>query len=99
MNELQTRKQLLIAESELNRVEMLGDIAMLGSGFRALADRAKSFSAIIASTAALVAGFAALRRGKTVDAAAKPSWLQKTLRAASLVSSLWLAFRPRPRDK
>jgi hypothetical protein len=98
MNALQTRKQLLIAESELNRAQMLDDISDLTAGFRVLADRAKSINAMAVSAAALVTGLAAFRRPKTAGPAAKPSWLATILKLASMVSNLWLAFRPPPRD-
>ena len=54
MNSLESRKQLLIAESELNRAQLVGDLAALTDGVRTLADRAKSFGSIVSSTAVLV---------------------------------------------
>ena len=99
MNALQTRKQLLIVESELNRAEMIGDIAALMAGVRAIADRARAYNTIATSAAALVTGLAAFRRGRTGEGAAKTSWLQKVLKTAGLVSNLWLAFRSLQRDR
>jgi hypothetical protein len=99
MNPLESRKQLLIAESELNRAQLVGDLAALADGVRTLTDRAKSFGSIVSSTMVLVAGLAALRRGKTVDLDTKPSWLQTILKGAGLISTLWLAFRSRGRDQ
>ncbi len=90
---LELRKQLLLAESELNRAEMAGNLAGLTADVCMFADRAKSFTSIASSAAVLVAGLAAFRRGKA-DANAKPSWLQTILKGASLISTLWLAFRP-----
>ena len=63
-----------------------------------LTNRAKSFGAMASSTAVLVTGLAAFRRGKSADTAAKPSWLQTILKGADLISSLWRAFRPPSRD-
>ena len=99
MNPLESRKQLLIAESELNRAQLAGDLAALTAGVRTLTDRAKSFSAIASSAAVLVAGLAAFRRGKSADAEGKPPWLQTILKGAGLISTLWLAFRSRGRDQ
>jgi hypothetical protein len=96
---LELRKQLLIAESELNRAQLVGDMAALTAGVHTLTDRAKSFGSIASAAALLVAGLAAFRRGKCVDADAKPSWLQTILKGAGLVSSLWLAFRAKGRDQ
>jgi hypothetical protein len=91
---LQSRKQLLIAESELNRAQLVEDTFALKADIRAFAHRAKSFDSIASSAAMLVAGLAAFRRGKSSDAAVKPSWLQTILKGASLVSTAYLAFRP-----
>ena len=74
LNPLESRKQLLIAESELNRAQMAGDMAALTAGVRTFTDRAKSFGSIASSAAVLVAGLAAFRRNKPAGADAKPSW-------------------------
>jgi len=99
MNPLESRKQLLIAESELNRAQLVGDMAALTAGIRTLTDRAKSFGSIASAAALLVAGLAAFRRGKCVDAGVKPSWLQTILKGAGMVSTLWLAFRAKGHDQ
>jgi hypothetical protein len=98
MNPLESRKQLLIAASELNRAHLVGEIAALTAGVRTLTDRAKSFGAIASSAAVLVSGFAAFRRDRAGAATAKPSWLQTILKGAGLISNLWLAFRAPSRD-
>jgi hypothetical protein len=92
MNSLQSRKQLLIAESDLNRAQLIEDWKSMEDGVRSVADRARSFNAIASSAAALVAGLAAYRLGKRAREATKPSWLRSILKGASLVSSVWLAF-------
>ena len=99
MNPLESRKQLLIAESELNRAQLVGDMAALTAEVRTLAGRAKSFGSIASSAAVLVAGLAAFRRGKPADADAKPSWLRTILKGAGLISTLWLEFRSQGRDQ
>ncbi len=91
MNSLQ--KQLLLAESELNRAQFEGDMAALRAGVGNLADRAKSFGSITSSAAVLVVGLAALQRAKPVKDAAKPSVLQSLVKHAGLISTLWLALR------
>ena len=96
---LELRKQLLIAESELNRAQLAGDITALTEGVRTLTDRAKSLGSIASSAAVLMAGLASFRRGKPADAGAKPSWLQTILKGAGMVSTLWLAFRSQGRDQ
>jgi len=99
LNPLESRKQLLIAESELNRAQLVGDVAALTADVRTFTDRAKSFGSIVSSAATLVAGLAAFRRGQPVAPDATSSWLQTLSKGAGLVSSLWLAFRSRGRDQ
>ena len=99
INPLESRKQLLIAESELNRAQLAGDMAALTAGVRTLTDRTKSFGSIASSAAVLVAGLAAFRRGKPMGADAKPSWLRTILKGAGLISTFWLAFRSQRRDR
>lgn len=95
LNPLESRKQLLLAESELNRAQLVVDMAALSADVDALTERAKSLGSLASSAAMLVAGLAALRRGKAADADAKPSWFKRILKGAGVVSSLWLAFRSR----
>jgi hypothetical protein len=99
INPLQSRKQLLLAESELNRAQLAGDMAVLTAAIRTFTDRAKSFGSIASSAAVLVAGLAAYKRGKTAADGAKPSWLRTILKGAGLISTLWLAFRPQGRGR
>jgi len=99
MTPLNSRKQILVAESELNRTQAFEDLIGLSEVVGTFADRARSFGSIVSAAAVLVAGLAALRRGKSVDADAKPSWLRKILKGAGLISTLWLAFRSQVRDK
>ena len=92
LNPLESRKRLLIAESELNRAQLAGDMAALTEGVRTLTGRAQSFGLIASSVVVLMAGLTAFRRSKPVDAEAKRSWLQTMLKGAGLVSNLWLAL-------
>lgn len=95
LNRLRSRKQLLIAESELNRAQLVGDLAALTEGVHSLTDRARSFGSIASSAAVLVVGLAAFRRARSAPAATKPSWPQTILKGAGMVSTLWRAFRSR----
>ncbi len=93
LSPLALRKQFLIAESELNRAQLLGSISMLTADAQALMARAKSFGSMAAVTAML----AVFLRGQPLATSAKSSWLQTLLKGAGLVSNLWLAFRARPK--
>jgi hypothetical protein len=99
LNQLQSRKQLLIAESELNRSQMTGELSAFAEDMRALTERAKSFGTIASSAALLVAGVAAFKRNQTAGGCGKPSWWQTIIKGAGLASSLWMAFRSKQRDR
>ncbi len=96
---LQSRKQLLVAESELNRAQLACDIAALKAHVRTLTDRAKSLGLVVSSVAVLVAGLAAFRRGQRAGTGAKSSWLKTILKGAHLISSFWPASRPPRSDE
>ena len=99
VNPLESRKQLLIAESELNRAQLVQEWVALTAGVRTLTSRAKSFGSIASAAALLVAGLTAFRRGKCEDTEVKPSWLKTVFKGAGMVSSIWLAFRAKGRDQ
>jgi len=90
------RKQLLIAESELNRAQLSEEWHAMTHGVRELAHRAKAIAVWTSSAALLVAGLAALRQSMVMAAEEKPSWFQRGLRGTQLAYSIWLAFRRRP---
>ena len=92
---LESRKQLLIAESELNRAQLSEEWQTITHGVRDLAHRAKTIAAWASSAALLVAGVTALRRGPSAPGAAKSSWLQKLLSGARMASMFWCALRSR----
>jgi hypothetical protein len=99
MNPLESRKQLLIAESELNRDQLVQDWQTMADGVRSVADRARTISFLATAAVSLIAGLASFRRSKCVDADVKPSWLQTILKGAGMVSTLWLAFHAKGHDQ
>ena len=99
LNPLASRKQLLIAESELNRAQLVQDGQAVADGVHAVADRARTLGTVAAIAASLVAGFASFRRQKSAAAAEKPSWPQTLLKGAGLLSTVWQSFRSPDRDR
>jgi hypothetical protein len=99
MKPLELRKQLLLAESELNRAQLSENLVALRAEVRALTTRATSFRSIASSVAMLVAGLTTFRRNKPEDAMAKTSWWRIILKGAGLISTLWLAVRWQGRDR
>ena len=95
MNALELRKQLLIAESELNRAQLAQEWRAMTHGVREVALVAKTMGAWASAAAALVAGITVLRRGAPAPGNAKPSWFQKILHAGRLAAMIWSAFRAR----
>jgi hypothetical protein len=95
LNPLESRKQLLIAESELNRVQLVQEWRAVADGVHSVVDRAKTLGSVASVAAALVAGLASFHRKESPPIAEKPSWLQATFKGAELISTLWQAFRSR----
>jgi negative regulator of sigma E activity len=100
MNPLASRKKLLIAESELNRAQLVQDLQTISDKVRSLANQTRTIASLASAAASLIAGLASFRRKKESAAAAeKPSWLQTILKGAQLAGSLWPEFRPRRRGQ
>jgi putative intracellular protease/amidase len=95
LNPLESRKRLLIAESELNRVHLVQEWQAMADGVRSIADRAGTISSVASATASLIAGLASFRRNRCASADGKFSWWQTLLKGAQLAGSLWAKFRPR----
>ena len=93
----QSRKRLLVAESEINRVQMSAEWQAITAEIKSVTSRAKSVGSLASVAAVLVTGLSAFRRGKSVSTGAKSSWFQSALNGAQLAGSLWLAYRARKR--
>ena len=99
MNPLESRKQLLIAESELNRAQLAHECQTMVDEVHALANRARTITTFASAAAALVTSLASFRRHRPAPATEKSSWLQTILRGAGTVTSLWSVFRARSRGQ
>ena len=100
MNPLKSRKQLLIAESELNRAQLVQELETIKDKVHSLASQARTISSLASAAATLIAGFASFRRKKeSAPAAEKPSWLQTIVKGAGLVSTIWTAFSSQRRNQ
>ena len=97
VNPLELRKQLLIAESELNRAQLSEEWQTMREGVHSFAGRVKSVGSVASAAALLVAGTSAFRRRRAAPAGVKPSWFRRILKGARLASSIWFAFRARSR--
>jgi len=95
MKALESRKQLLIAESELNRAHLIHELQTMAADIHALAGEARAIGSIASAVAGLVSGLSSLRHKKSAPEAEKTSWGQTIAKAAGMVSSFWSTFRPR----
>jgi hypothetical protein len=97
MNPLESRKQLLIAESELNRAQLVLDWQTMADEAHALAIHARTMSSFASATATLAASLAGFWRKKSAPADGKPSWWRTLLSGALLAGTLWSKLRPGPK--
>jgi hypothetical protein len=98
MNALESRKQLLIAESELNRSRLRHELQTMAAEVHALAHHARTAGSIAAVVATLLGGFSAFRHKKPAPAPENSSWWQTIGKVAGMASTVWLAFRARPKS-
>ena len=98
MNPLASRKKLLVAESELNRAQLVQDWQTLANDVHALTKQARTIGSFVSAAVSLVAGVASFRHKKSAPVAEKPSWLQTVLKGAGLISTIWSQFRPQRCD-
>jgi hypothetical protein len=98
MNPLASRKLLLIAESELNRAQLVQEWQMMAEEVLSVADRVRTISCLVLAAASVVTGLASFRGVKSAGAGGKRPWWQTLLRSTQLAASLWSAFGPRPKS-
>ena len=96
---LKSRKQLLIAESELNRAQLVQEWRTMADEVRSLTAGARTIGDFASTAASLVAGLMSFRRKTSAPAAEKPSWWQTLLKCAQLAGSFWSEFRSQSRDR
>jgi hypothetical protein len=97
MSELEVRKQLLVAESELNRAQLAQEWQIMAAGVHSLTDRVKSISSVALAGSLLIGGLMYFWRIKSAPVERKPSWWQILLKGGRLAASLWSQFGPRPK--
>ena len=95
LNPLVLRKQMLVAESELNRAQLLREWDSMTAPVRGFAGRAKSFGSMASSAASLATGLFTFRRGPPAPVTEKPSGLDVILKGVRLAASIGIAFRAR----
>ena len=95
---LEVRKQILLAESELNRVQFIHEWNDLKNELHRLTGLLRTVGAVASSMAKAGATFSLLRRFWSRDGSKeKKSWGSMLLDGAKTGASLWLMFRSRKR--
>ena len=93
---LESRKQLLLVESELNRVQLLMELRDLQAELQQLRAQAQAIGSVAASAAKVAATVSAIGSVFTPRAAGEPSksaWLARLLKGARTSAALWAAWQ------
>jgi len=98
LSRLAAQKQLLLAESELNRAQLAQEWRILVDEAHALADQAKTIRSLATAAATLVAGLTACCPKKPSPITEKSAWWQTLLKGAGVVATFWQAFRAPPTE-
>lgn len=94
---LYSHKQLLIAASELNRAQMLGDVEQLAGEVQGLLRQARAVAAAAAGAGLLVAVITAFRPKSCAAAPAKAPWWKRLLQGTLAISNIWSALSKQSR--
>ena len=89
---LQSRKQLLVAESELNRAQLSEEWHATAHGIRGLTHQAKTIAAWAPAVALAVGAVAAWRRRRATGITSKTPWFTRIVDGACMASTMWRAF-------
>jgi hypothetical protein len=93
MNTLALRKQLLVAESEVNRVQLANDWQGLTDEFQHLSHHAQSLCGSVASLASV--GIAGVNAFKELRGRHKKSWFANILSGVRVGAAMFQTFRSR----
>jgi hypothetical protein len=103
LSPLQTRKKLLLAESEINRAELGREFNKVKGEISHLKKQARTFGSIASSAALAATAFSIFRKRRTSSESAngsgKPSWLSTALAGARIGTSLFLKIKSMLRER
>ncbi len=92
---LALRKELLIAESELNRAQLMEKLDSVAQWQNTLSAGARVAGSVASAAALLMSGVRAFRSKRGSQNGAEVSWLQPLIKGAGLIATLCGAFRSR----
>jgi hypothetical protein len=93
---IESRKQLLLVESELNRVQLVNELHELKHEIRHVKKQVETLGAIASSVAKLATTFSAIGSAFThrgSDEKKKSSWISTLVNGARAGASIWSAFK------
>jgi hypothetical protein len=93
---LESRKQLLLVESELNRAQLLNELRDFNHEIHHLKTQVRSAGTLITSAAKLATTFSAIVSAFThrdTGENGKPSWLSTLINGARTGATIWGAIR------
>ena len=93
LNARSAHKQLLVAESELNRTLLVLEGKNMLAGIAGLAQHAKHLGSVVSLAGLLFAGFSAFRNGKASEPVKKRGWLSSVVGGLRQGAALWFALR------
>ena len=97
MNELETRKQLLLAESEVNRVLIARHWERMTEGALGLAGEARRAGKLAALGGGLLGALGLFRLARAPKARAGRPWFRLVFSLARWAVPLWMELRKEPR--
>ena len=96
MKTLQSRKTLLIAESEMNRAHVIADFKVLKADVGTFCGSAQKVVKGVSTAAMILAGFSVFLRRKSLQPQVKRSWLQTAVKGAGFIFTIWRTIRTNP---
>ena len=91
---LEARKQLLLVESELNRVRLINEVRDFKNEIHRLKHQVSEVGSMASLAAKLGAAFSSVGRAfSRCNDSDKTSWISKLAAVAKFGTSLWLLFR------
>jgi hypothetical protein len=93
---LESRKQLLLVESELNRAQLLNELRDLNNEIHHFKSQVQAAGALVSSAAKLATTFSAIGNAFTHREAGenkKSSWLSTLINGARTGATIWGAIR------
>ena|SRR5277367_6552180 len=93
---LESRKQLLLVESELNRAQLINELRDFKNEIQHLKSQMHAIGSLASSASKLAGTFSAISRAFThrpADEKGKSSWISTLLNGARTGASIWGALR------